>query len=299
MTELLSTFEDYVRRRCARGNPSEHTVRGYRTQARLWLEWCREHGVEPRKATEEDVVSYRAELVARYKAATVQLKLQCVRHLYDALGREPNPAEGVQAPPDPTPPQEEIEFLTVEEARAVLAVVDAVDDPQRRARDRAILTTLLTLGLRASELRALRLDDLDLGRGRLVVRAGKGRKRRVLWLTDGLERALRGWLALRPATESDRLFVGLTGRGGLSDSGLRKIVNGYLRKAGCKREGQASHIFRHTAITLAIAGGARREHVQRMAGHADPRTTDAYVHLVAAREENPARVVEGVLGSRE
>ena len=298
-SDLLGRFERYVRRRCARGNPSPHTLRSYRTQARMWLEWCAGRGLDPLAATEEDVVDYRAELVRRYSAATVALKLQVVATLYEALGMEPNPAGSIKAPRDGTPPEEGIECLTVDQVRAVRAAVEAQEDPVRRARDRAIVGLLVTFGLRASELRRLELCDVILLKrkpGRLVIRSGKGRKRRTLYLTAETGSALREWLAVRPAG-GQALFVGLTGRGALSDSGLRKIIKAHLRAVGVDVAGQACHIFRHTAITLAVASGAARAHVQRMAGHADPRTTDLYVHLVEAERENPALVIEAALAA--
>lgn len=297
--DILGRFEQFVSRRCARGNPSPHTVRSYRTQARMWLGWCAGRGLDPLVATEEDVVSYRAELVGRYAEATVALKLQVVATLYEALGVEPNPAEKVRPPRDGTPPEERIEYLTVDQVRAIFAAVGALEDPVRRARDRAMVGLLVTFGLRAQELRGLELCDVILLKrkpGRLVIRSGKGRKRRTLHLTVETAAMVRDWLAVRPVGGRS-LFVGLTGRGALSDSGLRKVVKAHLRAAGVDVDGQACHVFRHTAITLAVAFGAARAHVQRMAGHADPRTTDLYVHLVEAERENPALIVEAALAA--
>jgi integrase/recombinase XerC len=294
--DILAQLEQHINRRVARGAPTEHTRRVYRMNARMYLEWCVERGLEPDAATEEDVVDYRAALIARgYSPATLATKLHVVRVLYEALGRrDDNPARYVYAPVDHTPDEESISRLTPAQSRAVLEAVDAADNPHR-VRDGAMLRILLFLGLRGHELCALDLKDVQ--DGRLVVRRGKGRRRRTLYLTEGLAEALAAWLVERQAAAHETaLFVNLVDGGRLGTGGLRKIVNGYLRRAGVKTLGKATHLLRHTACTLAFLGGAELVDVQRMAGHSDPRTTSQYIHIIQAEQRNPARVIEALVG---
>ena len=294
--DALARLDHHLARRIAYGRPSEHTKRSYRAGARAFARWCAARGLDVSGVTEENVISYRAELVTRYRSATVKSKLRAVRALLDALGLDPNPAADVHAPPDRTEPEETIVYLTVGQVRAVLAQAEAQTHPVRQARDLAMAWLLVTSGIRNQELCDLDVDDLTLAEdaAQLVIRAGKWGKRRVLHLAPGTADAVRVWLVMRP-DDGDALFVGTTGRGRLTPGGVRKIVNGWLTGAGIKVRGKAVHVMRHTAITLAIWAGANRTQVQRMAGHKDPRTTDRYVHLVEAQRENPGKFVEGLL----
>jgi site-specific recombinase XerD len=291
--DILTQLEQYVDKRVARGAPTEHTRRAYQTNTRMYLEWCAERQIEPGAATEDDVVDYRSALIARgYSPSTLAMKLHTVRVLYDAVGRKnDNPARYVYAPVDHTPEEESISRLTPAQARALLEAVDAADE-RFRARDGAMVRLLLFLGLRGHELCAL--DAADVQDGRLIVR-GKGRRRRTLHLTEGLTESLVAWLTERPMGE-DALFTNMVDGGRLSTGGLRKIVNGYLQRAGVKTVGKATHLLRHTACTLAFMGGAELVDVQRMAGHSDPRTTSQYIHIIQAEQRNPARIIEVMVG---
>jgi len=71
----------------------------------------------------------------------------------------------------------------------------------------------------------------------------------------------------------------------------RSVVDGYLRQAGLKRPGVSDHALRHTAATLAYKYTRDLRAVQHMLGHADPRTTARYAHLVERLQQNPALAV--------
>jgi site-specific recombinase XerD len=71
----------------------------------------------------------------------------------------------------------------------------------------------------------------------------------------------------------------------------RYVVDGYLRQTGLKRPGVSDHALRHTAATLAYKYTRDLRAVQHMLGHADPRTTARYAHLVERLQQNPALAV--------
>lgn len=149
-------------------------------------------------------------------------------------------------------------------------------------RDRAVLEVFYSTAIRAAELAALQVFDLDVSRGTLSVNAGKGGRSRVVpiaeravgwcekWLLDG-----RPQLAVPP--DDDRLF--LNNRGGpLSSKVLTAIARRDLDAAGIGRPG-ACHLFRHTAATLMLEGGADIRFIQQLLGHAEFTTTQLYTHL--------------------
>jgi integrase/recombinase XerD len=183
-----------------------------------------------------------------------------------------------------------IEPFTRVEISALLAECDQVAPwttltgrtAQRRARDsasrdRAIILTLLDTGLRASELTALQLRDLDERAGRLHIRHGKGDKSRYVFLGDTARRALWRYTAADPDRRPGRpLFITRTGRPMDTDA-LRNMLSACGKRAGVSNV--HPHRFRHTfAITFLRNGGNLLE-LQAMLGHATLDTVRIYARL--------------------
>ena len=149
-------------------------------------------------------------------------------------------------------------------------------------RDRAILETGYSTGLRRMELIRLRLYDLDLARGVLAVREGKGRKDRVVpigeraivWLQRYLDRA-------RPefVVEPDEGTIFLTRRGRpFHPNHLSRLTRDYVVAAGIAKRG-ACHLLRHTMATAMLEHGADIRVIQEILGHARLTTTQLYTRV--------------------
>lgn len=171
--------------------------------------------------------------------------------------------------------------MTTGEVRKILNAPD-VETP-RGLRDRAILETLYSTGVRNAELRALCLEDVDTADGEVRVRRGKGGRERVVPLGDVAARAVeeylrRGRPPLAAGKSSDpHLFI--TGLGGpFVGYSLFRRVQSYARKAGIAKH-VTPHSFRHTCATHMLKGGASLRHVQEMLGHQKIDSTQIYTHL--------------------
>ena len=170
--------------------------------------------------------------------------------------------------------------LTIDEVEQVLSSV-TLDKPTD-LRDRAILETLYSTGIRRKELAGLKWVDLDVNGGAITVRQGKGQKDRVLPIG---ERAL-AWIAtykkeVRPqhVHGEDPGFVFLTREGrGLNIEVLTHMVGERVKASGIAKTG-ACHSFRHTMATLMLDGGADIRHVQEMLGHESLRSTQIYTRV--------------------
>ena len=170
--------------------------------------------------------------------------------------------------------------LNVQEAEAILNGTD-ISDPIG-LRDRAILETLYSTGIRRMELTNLQLHDVDFERGVLSVRLGKGQKDRIVpigaralaW-TDKYIHEARPQL-IHSETETT-LYVSRFGeafRGG----SLSTIVHDYVAKAELGKTGSC-HLFRHTMATLMHDNGADVRYIQQMLGHARLDTTQIYTRV--------------------
>jgi site-specific recombinase XerD len=167
------------------------------------------------------------------------------------------------------------ETLNTHERKALLSA------PRLQAptghRDLCMLSLMLNAGLRASEVLNLRVRDIDWTSGQLMVREGKGRKDRALWLNEADLDLLRSWKSRRPIV-GELLFTTLHGTP-VKDRDLRSMVKRRACKAGIPKDVHP-HMLRHTFATDLYRVTKDIRLVQKTLGHADLSTTMIYTHLV-------------------
>jgi len=149
-------------------------------------------------------------------------------------------------------------------------------------RDRAILLSLAGLGLRAGEVAALQLDDLDWRVGQLRLRAGKCRRERVLPLPQEVGAALAEYLRHgRPSHSERRVFVTLTDPPRpLQTATVTALVRRHLVRAGIPLGRlTGAHMLRHTAASRMVNAGAGFKEVADVLGHRSLQTTGIYAKL--------------------
>jgi integrase/recombinase XerD len=169
--------------------------------------------------------------------------------------------------------------LTRDEVERVLAQPDI--NTAHGLRDRAILETLFATGIRRLELVRLQVGDIDMLAHTLRVRRGKGKRGRVVPISDRAVSWISRYLAVRPKPSNDQdadvLF--LTKRGEMCGSvDLTRRARDYVRAAGIGKTGSC-HIFRATTATLMLESGADIRFVQEMLGHAKITTTQIYTRV--------------------
>ncbi|MCB9643628.1 MAG: site-specific tyrosine recombinase XerD [Myxococcales bacterium] len=178
------------------------------------------------------------------------------------------------------------DYLTQDEVEKLLAQPSSSSSPSPiQLRDAAMLETLYATGVRVSELCSLRLVDLDLEVGYVVV-YGKGRKERIVPLGQVAQERITRYLEeardkILKEHQSDYLFV--TNRGGaLTRQAFWKNIRQYARQAGIERP-ISPHKMRHSFATHLLEHGADLRAVQSLLGHADIATTQIYTHINRAR----------------
>lgn len=302
--DLLNAFAVFVHLDVANGDASADTVRGYFSQVQQYVEWCRDAGIDPATATEDDIKRYRQHLVAQgYERGTVAHKLTVVRRFYAAAQdrglRRDNPAAGVK-PPRERSSDDDIPYLTEDELSRLLGAVPR-DGKEPSLRDLALLAFLGLQARRQIEAHRASVEDIRPD-GSMLVR-GKYHDT-VIQLREDVRALFEEYIAKRgrvvPDDMGTPLFVAVGNRAGgrrLSRRGIRKVVDGYLKAAGLKRPGLSGHALRHSAATAAYAATRDLRAVQDMLGHRNPRTTSRYAHIVHRRENNPAAAIGITLGT--
>lgn len=179
-----------------------------------------------------------------------------------------------------------IDVISKNELNRLMEAPNQEQNPERRARDKAILELLFSTGLRVSELCSLK-NDLDIQQDEFSIR-GKGGKVRVVFLSDEAKKAIKEYLALRKDM-SDAMFVPITDENnkskkrndmhkGLDHRTIERIVKRYAVLAGITKK-VTPHVIRHCFATDLLSNGADLRSVQMMLGHANIATTQIYTHV--------------------
>lgn len=208
-------------------------------------------------------------------------RLSAIRSFFKFLNREgllkANPLTSLSSPKqDKHLPR----FLTEEEAgRLVESAFPKDSRDERGRRDRAVLETFYSTGMRISELVALDVEDIDFIGGIVKVK-GKGKKERMVPIGEKALGSIREYLSARKK-DCPALFLNKNGTR-ISDRGVRNIVKKYIRLASIA-QGVCAHTFRHSFATHLLNRGADLRSVQELLGHANLSTTQIYTHLTTER----------------
>jgi len=287
--DLGSSAAAYLEWLAERGY-SEWTVRHRRSYLRFFLAWCEERGISrPEELTRLVLERYQKSVAHTAKRNgeplsfhAQHLRLAAVKALCQWLARQRlvlyNPAAELELP-----------RLGQRLPRAVLSAAEAetlLNTPDVATplgvRDRAILETFYSTGVRRSELIRLSIYAVDLERGTVLVREGKGKKdrfvpvgeRAVAWTRRYLEE-VRPSLAVAP--DDGTLFLTRYGRP-FTPNGMSTLIKRLVARAGLGKDGSC-HMLRHTMATVMLEGGADVRYIQQMLGHASLRTTQVYTHV--------------------
>ncbi|MDB4970625.1 MAG: Tyrosine recombinase XerC [Myxococcales bacterium] len=282
MQELVDRFRRHLE---SEKRASPHTVRNYLLNIEQLVAFMREKGRPLRPAAVDIPLlrSYLASLFERNEASTIARKLSAVRAFLRFLRREKVIEENVAMLLRPPKAKKSLPtFLTVEQAGVLVETPD-------KTRDAALFEVLYGCGLRVSECVGLDLGDLDDDVVR--VRAGKGKKDRVVPLGDKAKQAISRWLPERLALHpvDDALFVNRRGRR-LTARSVRRFLDARTHAADLPKT--HPHALRHSYATHLLASGADLRAIQELLGHASLKTTARYAHvdfeyLARAYENHP------------
>lgn len=291
----LQSFLDYL---SAERNASALTVRNYRADILQFAAWLREKYNGADAACDWALVElhhFRRYLVhlseKKYERATILLKLSALRSFYKFLVRrgvvKSNPLSGLARPKRLRPLPK---VLSAAQVEALLAaptqlLQNARRDPRRgrplqervALRDRAILETLYSSGLRIQELVGLNRESVDLIGETLRVR-GKGRKERLCPIGAPALKAIQEyWQKLGSVARGAPAFQNQWG-GRLTSRMVQQQLKKYLVAAGLDPK-LTPHKLRHSFATHLLNAGADLRSVQELLGHANLSTTQIYTHV--------------------
>jgi len=289
--ESLRAFAERHYESLRERNYSEETVMARRGYLRKFFAWCDERGVTDLSHASSGLIERYQKYLYHYRKEKTgepisfchqAVQLSHLREFFKWCARKGflayNPAAEIDLPRAEHRLPKYI--LTAEEVEQILSCID-VSTPAG-VRERAIIETLYSTGMRRMELAGLRLYDIDVDRGTVMVRQGKGKKDRIIPIG---ERAVK-WLGKFITEERARYIKGadpgtifLNAHGGeFNVDQVSVIVKDCIERSGVKKKG-ACHLFRHTMATLLLENGADVRFVQAMLGHSTLKTTEIYTHV--------------------
>ena len=286
---------DFLRHLGLERNASAHTVKSYREDLTQAVAFFRERSgaaVRPDQISTRLLRAFLAWLHDQgYARTTISRRIAAVRSWCRFLCRqgqlEKNPADGLRGPKlDRKLPH----FLNKADVDRLLAAPSA--ETGLGLRDRAILETLYSAGLRVSELVGLGLDDVDLAEGVATVR-GKGKKERLALIGDAAREAISRWLEARTlllegiGRRSDAVFLNRNATR-LSTRSVGRLLVKYLKQTGLDPR-TTPHTLRHTFATHMLDAGADIRGVQELLGHKNLTTTQIYTHVTTQRLQDSYR----------
>lgn len=276
-------IEKFIRYLEIEKNYSPHTILNYKLDLENFKKFLGEQDLQ-----KVDYLFLRKYLaVLKEKALstrTVGRRLSTLRSFFKFLVRESylkaNPIQMLSSPKlDKHLPQ----FLTEEEVvKLIESAFAKTDKDDLGLRDRAIMETFYSTGMRISELVSLDIDDLDFISGVAKV-LGKGKKERIVPVGDIAALSIRKYLDKRK-NKSSAVFLNNNGAR-ITARGVRFVMDKYLNAAGM-REGISPHTLRHSFATHLLNRGADLRTVQELLGHANLSTTQIYTHLTTEKLKN-------------
>jgi integrase/recombinase XerD len=261
------------------------TCEAYRRDLSLFAEYLESANALPVTAGQKEVAGFLEHLQTHgVESRSIARKLSCLRGFYKWLLLDKritsDPTVNLESPaswkilPKALAPSEVDRMLEHAGIAANHPQADAV-----ALRDRAIMEMLYAGGIRVSELTGLKVEDLSLAEGRMLVR-GKGDKERLVPIGRMAVEAIEAYLAQgRPGLVSrpgeGRLFLSVRGA---------PLTRQWVWQMVKRLDSHASpHVLRHSCATHMVENGADLRTVQTLLGHADISTTQVYTHLALGR----------------
>ncbi len=273
---------------------SQETYQRFLVRFEKWLHKSGNQDLLPHQLSDKHIWNYRVYLSKQknHKNQPISKKtrnyyLIAVRNLLNFFADwdiEALPAEKVKLAKEDE--SESLNFLNLDQIRKLLSAPDK--SKRTGIRDRAILETLFSTGLRVSELVDLDRDQINLNSKEEdleVVVTGKGDRTRTVYFSPRAVKALKDYLDIRDDDE-DALFIRYrgpkTGDRRITTRSIENIVKKYVKKTGLP-EKTTPHTLRHSYATDLLAQGVDLRVIQEFLGHKNIATTQIYTHITSKK----------------
>ncbi|WP_373496783.1 site-specific tyrosine recombinase/integron integrase [Aquiflexum sp.] len=258
----IQKFTDWMRNR----RYSESTIKNYSGGLGLFFRFT--GNKNPEVISNEDLESFHKDyiILRKYSASFQSLVINAVKLYFSNRQKRKLEVQGIERPKNPRILPH---ILSKEEVKAIL-------QSHQNVKHRAMLSLIYACGLRRSELLNIKIGDIDSKRGMLLIRQGKGKKDRMVPISEKILELLREYY--RYEKPRVYLFEGEKLGEKYSAGSLQKVLKTSLLKAGIKKP-VTLHWLRHSYATHLLESGTDLRYIQELLGHNSSKTTEIYTHV--------------------
>ncbi len=287
---LFQRFIDYT-------DVKESTLKGYVTDLKQFFIWLKDNNIS--NPDRESIKAYKAHLESRgFTAGTQAQYLRAVKQFFKWASSEslyPNVADNIKGAKVKQDNTKKEAFLESD----MLKILNSIDlNTEEGLRDFVMLLLSVTGALRIIEMQRANVGDIQTIKGQKVIYIqGKGRdeKDEYIKIVPALDQAITDYLTMRGnVKKTDPLFTGIGNRAKgkrLTEPSISRIIKARFVNAGYDCKKLTAHSLRHTSNTLLFKSGADLYTVQRHARHADPKTTEIYIHMMERETDTSEQTI--------
>ena len=290
--ELFSRWIAYI-------DVKPKSVETYTKAVRQFMKWIQENNI--RQPCREDILTYKRYLEATTKPTTTQNYIIAIRQFFKWLEQEglyKNVADNVKGAKIDR--QHKKDYLTSTQTKDILDGIE--QQTERGLRDYALLSLMVTGGLRTIEISRANIEDIrTVGNSAALFIQGKGRDEKTDYvkLAPPVEKAIRLYLLERGRLEpSAPLFASTSNNNKgtrMTTRSISGIVKTRLKAAGYDSDKLTAHSLRHTAATLNLLNGGSLEDTQQLLRHTKIETTLIYSHHIdRAKNKSEERIAKAI-----
>lgn len=271
---LFKNYIDYI-------DATPKTVETYSKALKQFYSYTERNQIK--QPTRQDIINFREYLEQNHKASTVNTYIIAIRQFFkwtEQNGIYSNIADHVKGKKISREPKKD--YLTPVQIKTILRSIDRTSLNGKR--DYALITLMVTCGLRDIEVNRANIEDIRTqGINTVLFLQGKGRddKNEYVIIPEQVELALREYLKERNATSKQPLFTSMSNHANnerLTTRSISRIVKEAFVSCGYDSNRLTAHSLRHTAVTLALQSGNSLQEVQQFARHTNINTTMIYAH---------------------
>lgn len=283
VTDLQSSYSDFLDYMESEKNASEATITSYTTDFKILNDFLDIAGIEPRLCAITTQILRRYVTFLKkhknYANATVRRKINSLSSFYNFLYEteyiDKNPMAPIKAPKK----EQRIPVYIKENEinRLLEAPKKYARFEEHRLRDKVMIELLVCTGARRAEVLSLDFDNVDFKAKTITILKGKGNKQRIVPLIEPLATDLWEYLQTRLPLTNRAILISDKGNR-MSVSNFQNLFKRYLEKSGLANKGYSIHKCRHSFASLLHQNGVDIIYIQELLGHEDLNSTKIYTH---------------------
>lgn len=267
---MIEKYNEYLKYEL---NYSEYTIKEYIIHVNEFISYCKNNNIDYQNINKDIIMNY-LKYIDNLSNKSISAVLSALRCFYNyLLDNKYVNVNYFKLISNPKLEKKLPTFLSYEDMRKVIDSIDT--DDALGLRNKMIIELLYATGIRVSELKNIKINDINFSDNSIKV-MGKGSKERIVFFNNHSLKAIKDYLSVREFS-SEYLVLNNKGKQ-ITVRGIELIIKNIIDKA-CLKVKVSPHTFRHTFATHMLKNGCPLKSVQELLGHASLSSTEIYTHI--------------------